>query len=100
MDLTNLSVTAAVEAAHRATPTWQALGFEGRKKVLKSWAKELTRNISDVAQLIADETGKPIGDATLEVTVAIEHLSWVAKNAEKILATQTRPSGVLFANIR
>ena len=53
--------------------------------MLKAWAKTLNSNIDSVAKLISEETGKPFSDAGLEATVAINHLLWVAKNAEKIL---------------
>ena len=100
MDLTNSHVDDLVEKARQALPVWQALGFSGRKKILKAWAAQLTNNIDEIAKVISDETGKPVSDATLEATVAIEHLAWAAKHAEKILETQSRPSGLLFANIR
>ena len=100
MELTNFEVDQVVEKAQKAAPFWQALGFSGRKKILKAWASQLTKSIDEIASLIADETGKPVSDAKLEATVAIEHLAWAAKHAEKILATQSRPSGLLFSNIR
>ncbi len=96
MDLTNQ----AVANARSAVELWSGLGFSGRKKILSAWASHLTKNIEEVASLISEETGKPISDSRLEATVAIGHLSWAAKNAEKVLATQTRPSGLLFSNIR
>ena len=96
-----MSTVAEVVAQSRsATQIWQELGYLGRKKVLKAWAKTLNSNIDSVAKLISEETGKPISDAGLEATVAINHLLWVAKNAEKILRTQSRPSGLLFLNIK
>ena len=98
MDLTNSHVDDLVEKARQSLPVWQALGFSGRKKILKAWAAQLTNNIDEIAKVISNETGKPVSDATLEATVAIEHLAWAAKNAEKILETQSRPSGLLFAN--
>ena len=33
-----------------------------------------------------DETGKPIDDARLELVLAIDHLDWAAKHAERVLA--------------
>ena len=96
MELTNQAVAGARSAAE----LWSGLGFTGRKKILNAWASHLTKNIEEVAALISEETGKPISDSRLEATVAIGHLSWAAKNAEKVLATQSRPSGLLFSNIR
>lgn len=100
MELTNQGVDAIVAQSREVAPLWSALGFSGRKKILRSWAAHLTKHIDVVANLISEETGKPVSDAKLEATVAIEHLAWAAKNAEKILGTQSRPSGLLFSNIR
>ena len=46
-----------------ASKSWQRLGFKGRKKILTSWAKQLSENIEELASLLAQETGKPISDA-------------------------------------
>ncbi|MEN9736477.1 MAG: hypothetical protein RL129_1188 [Actinomycetota bacterium] len=100
MELTNQDVAVVVDAAQEAAPLWRALGFSGREKILLDWASHLTKNVSEIAELIAQETGKPISDAKLEATVAISHLAWATKNAKKILGTQNRPSGLLFSNIR
>ncbi len=100
MDLTNRSVSVVVDDARAATPLWNSLGFSGRNKILRAWAKYLNSNIDEIAAIISEETGKPLSDAKLEAIVAISHLFWAAKNAEKILAPQKRFSGLLFANIR
>ena len=67
-----------VSTAQTAAPSWVALGYAGRKKILKSWAALLTARLDEIGQLIADETGKPLSDATLEASLAIEQLSWAA----------------------
>lgn len=95
----SVEVDAAVSAAHAASHGWVALGFDGRKKVLRSWASLLTRRIDEIGRLIADETGKPLSDATLEATLAIEQLAWAANNAGKLLSDQKRPSGLLMFNM-
>ena len=100
MDLTNRSISVVVDEARAAAPLWNSLGFSGRNKILRAWAKYLNSNIDEIAAIISEETGKPLSDAKLEATVAISHLFWAAKNAEKILAPQKRFSGLLFANIR
>ncbi len=92
-------VHAAVKSAHEASTAWAALGYDGRKKVLKSWASLLTRRIDEIGKLISEETGKPLGDAALEATLAIEQLSWAAAKAGTILADQKRPSGLLMFNM-
>jgi acyl-CoA reductase-like NAD-dependent aldehyde dehydrogenase len=92
-------VDAAVAAAKQAAILWQNLGVARRKTVLKAWGTVLTKNLDALAATIAQETGKPISDATLEATLAIGHLGWAAGNAAKVLAPQRRPSGLLMFNV-
>jgi aldehyde dehydrogenase (NAD+) len=99
-DFTPDEVFATVLLAKEAAIDWQALGFRGRKKVLLNWAALLTSRVKEIAQLIAVETGKPVSDATLEVSIAIDHLAWAAKNAEEIMQTQNRASGMLMFNMK
>ena len=89
----------AVLRAKTACIAWQGLGYKGRKKVLLAWCGQLTKRIDEISQIVRAETGKPISDATLEVTLAIGHLAWAAKNAEKVLSKQNRPSGLLMFNM-
>ena len=88
-----------VDLAHDAAQVWQSLGYTKRKKVLLAWAAHLVTQMDVGAQIIADETGKPLSDAKLEVGIAIDHISWAAKNARSILETSYRPSGLLMFNM-
>ena len=45
----------------------------------------MTRRIAQLADVMHQETGKPHSDATLEAALAIDHLAWAAKHAEKVL---------------
>lgn len=92
-------VKEAVALARSASEGWANLGFRARNLVLRDWASLLTREIDNAANLIHRETGKPLSDATLEIALAIEHLSWAAKYAPKILSKQQRPAGLLMFNI-
>ena len=89
----------AVARAHSAKQRWSDLGFRGRYLALRDWASLLTREIDLAANLIHRETGKPLSDATLEVALAIEHISWAGKFAPRILSRQNRPSGLLMFNL-
>ena len=84
-------VFALVDAAKVVSNRWQMLGFVTRKKVLLKWAAYLTKNQEEIAQLVATECGKPIGDASLEVSIAIDHLAWAAKHAEQICKNRIAP---------
>ena len=93
-------VNAAVNRARSASVAWQALGFRGRRKVLLKWAKEITKQVDEIAEIVRTETGKPISHATLEATLALGHLAWAAKHAENVLSKQSRPSGLLMFNMK
>ena len=93
-------VFACVNAAHLASTRWQEFGFTARKKILLKWASFITKNQKEIAQLVASECGKPIGDASLEVSIAIDHIAWAAKHAEQIMQKQDRPAGLLMFNMK
>jgi len=93
-------VFACVDAANLASARWQEFGFTARKKRLLKWASYITKNQKEIAQLVASECGKPIGDASLEVSIAIDHIAWAAKHAEQIMRKQDRPAGLLMFNMK
>ena len=93
-------VFAQVNLAQAASIRWQEFGFVARKRTLLKWASYITNNQKDIAQLIATECGKPLSDASLEVSIAIDHISWAAKNAEVIMRKQDRPAGLLMFNMK
>ena len=93
-------VFVSVDAAHLASIRWQEFGFTARKRTLLKWASFITKNHNEIAKLVAKECGKPIGDAALEVSIAIDHIAWAAKHAEQIMRKQDRPSGLLMFNMK
>ena len=94
-----VQVDSAVQSANEAKLKWQKLGFNGRKKVLQNWKGVIDKRTDEIAQLIAEETGKPFGDAKLEVSVAISHLAWASGKAGYYLKEQRRNPGVLLFNM-
>ena len=98
-NMTPREVHEAVARAQAASDQWSSLSFRKRLITLRDWASLLTREIDNAADLIHRETGKPLSDAALEVAIAIEHISWAAKFAPKVLSPQSRPSGLLMFNM-
>lgn len=88
-----------VSHARTASSKWQALGFSARKKILLKWSARIIKDIDEIAQLISLETGKPVGDAKLEVTIAVSHLGWAARHAESVMRTSFRRPGLLMFNM-
>jgi acyl-CoA reductase-like NAD-dependent aldehyde dehydrogenase len=92
------AVEAAVARATGAAQWWADLGFDERRRRLGEWRKALVRRIDDIARIVREETGKPFDDARLELVLAVDHLDWAARNAEKVLRRRRVPAGLLMSN--
>ncbi|MBB2942066.1 acyl-CoA reductase-like NAD-dependent aldehyde dehydrogenase [Actinoplanes lutulentus] len=91
------AVVAAVERAKAAAIWWQSIGFEGRKVRLLRWRTLLVERIQELAELAHSEAGKPVTDGIIEVTAAVEHLDWAAKNAKRVLGPRKVRTRLLLA---
>ncbi|HSZ50831.1 MAG TPA: aldehyde dehydrogenase family protein [Caulobacteraceae bacterium] len=60
-------LNAAVAAAKDAFPAWSRTPIDERKAVIAKIADVIQANASELARLLTQEQGKPIGDATMEV---------------------------------
>jgi acyl-CoA reductase-like NAD-dependent aldehyde dehydrogenase len=92
------AVSEAVERAREAAEWWQALGWKERRVRLLNFKGSLTRNLNRMAELIHEETGKPVQDAQLETIMAISHLDWAARNAQKVLGPRNVFPGMIAIN--
>src|SRR5919108_2188649 len=92
------AVEAAVARAGAAAEWWAGLGYAERRRRLGEWRKVLVRGLDDLARLVSEETGKPLDDARLELVLAVDHLDWAAKHAEKVLGRRRVAPGWLMAN--
>src|SRR5438270_4729512 len=92
-------VREAVQRARRASQWWQGLGFDGRRKRLRAFAGVLTRRREELLDLVSRENGKPKVDAFIEHFLAIEHLAWAAKNAERIMKPRRVKGSMMLANV-
>ncbi|KUL40667.1 aldehyde dehydrogenase family protein [Actinoplanes awajinensis] len=91
------AVIAAVERAREAALWWQSLGWDGRKTRLLRWRTLLVERIQELAELAELESGKPVNDGIIEVTAAVEHLDWAAKNAKRVLGPRRMRTRLLLA---
>lgn len=92
-------VEQAVARAREAAAWWADLSWDARRDVLVRWAAEITRRLDELCELCLRENGKPLPDAALEAGLAIDHLVWAAKHAEKVLKRKRRASGMVAANM-
>ena len=52
-------VRRSVTASRSASQPWQALGYQGRKKILLAWAKVLVDRIEECGELIYKRLANP-----------------------------------------
>src|SRR3954447_11446895 len=82
-------VRALAERARAAQPAWEALGFEGRGRVLRRMQKWVVDNAERVVQTIVDESGKTYEDASVvELAYGAGALGFWAKHAPEYLADE------------
>jgi acyl-CoA reductase-like NAD-dependent aldehyde dehydrogenase len=80
---------AMAERARAAQPAWEALGFEGRGRILRRAQKWVVDNAERIADTIVSETGKTHEDALLaEVAYAANAFGFWAKNAPGYLSDE------------
>ena len=91
-------VALAVERARAASRWWATQGPRGRREWLLEYKRAIASRAQELASLISLETGKPDEDATLEVMLAVGHLEWAAKNANKVLRRRSVSAGLLMSN--
>jgi acyl-CoA reductase-like NAD-dependent aldehyde dehydrogenase len=91
------AVAAAVQKARDAAVWWAGLGFDGRKVRLLRWRARLANRVEELAELTHLETGKPLSDAIVEATTAIEHVDWAARNAKRVLGPRRTRTRLLLA---
>jgi len=81
----------------KAQPEWEAMGFDGRAKVLRRAQKWVIDNSDRIIDVISSETGKTYEDAQLaEVSYAANAFGFWAKHAPEYLADERVKSSQLF----
>ncbi|GAA2626026.1 aldehyde dehydrogenase family protein [Paractinoplanes durhamensis] len=88
----------AIRKAREAAGWWAGLSFRERRAHLLSWKRIIAARSDELGDVIHAETGKPLGDALLEIMLAVEHLDWAARNAERVLKRRRVRSGLLAAD--
>jgi acyl-CoA reductase-like NAD-dependent aldehyde dehydrogenase len=95
-DLAPERVAELARRGRAAQPGWQALGFDGRARVLLALRKWLMDNGERVVETIVSETGKTHEDAwMIELAYTSGALTFWAKKAERFLADEAVPVSTL-----
>jgi acyl-CoA reductase-like NAD-dependent aldehyde dehydrogenase len=96
-DLGPEDVKAMAQRARAAQPGWEALGFDGRARIMLRAQKWVLDNAERVISTIVSETGKTEEDAQVaEISYAANSFGFWAKNAEKYLADERIKSSSVF----
>jgi acyl-CoA reductase-like NAD-dependent aldehyde dehydrogenase len=78
-------------------PAWEALGFEGRGRILTRMQKWVIAHQDEIIEVIRSETGKTYEDALLaEISYGAAAFGFWATNAEKYLADEKVKSSAVL----
>lgn len=90
--LSSESSAEQIKAAKKASLRWRKTSFSERAKVLTAVAKQLRTDKDALAQLMAEEMGKPLKEGGGEVEKAAWCAEYYAEHAEAYLAREELPS--------
>ncbi|WP_175892787.1 NAD-dependent succinate-semialdehyde dehydrogenase [Burkholderia cepacia] len=74
----------AIEAAASALAAWKGVPAKVRSRFLLDWACLVETRADEVARILTMEQGKPLAEATAEVSSTIAYLRWFAEEARRI----------------
>lgn len=84
----------AVDAAHRALPSWSATPPRQRAEILRRCFEIMTARSEQLAFLVSLENGKALPDARSEIAYAAEFFRWYAEEAVRLIGDiSMSPSG-------
>jgi aldehyde dehydrogenase (NAD+) len=89
-------VSAATQAAADALPAWRRLPGPARSAHLHRWAAVIESRAEDLAQALAREVGKPIGESRGEVARCVTILHYYAGEAVRAIG-EVVPAGAAGA---
>ena len=90
-ELTALDRDGAAEMVRRARaaqPGWEALGFDGRGRLMKDMRAWMVKNGERIIETLGDEAGKPYEDGQMELFYCADALGFWAKKAQKWLGDE------------
>ncbi|GAB2688296.1 NAD-dependent succinate-semialdehyde dehydrogenase [Mucilaginibacter koreensis] len=94
-------VAAKIEATHQAWQQWQQSGFEQRSLLLKQMAQVLQNRKQELAELMANEMGKPVAQGVSEIEKCASVCTYYADDAaqhlkNEIITTEAQKSYVTY----
>lgn len=84
--LTAVDTMRAIDAAHAAFPAWSAELPPKRSAALRRWFELIVGAREDLARLMVEEQGKPLGEARGEIDYAASFVEFYAEEARRLNA--------------
>lgn len=75
-------VEEAIQAAHVALSLWKNTPAKDKVQLMHKWFRLVLKNELDLAQIISDETGKPLEQAVAEVRYGASFIEWFCQLIE------------------
>lgn len=85
---TQEDISQKVKLAHAAKDSWNAIGLEGRNKILHKFYDLLEKYKQELAELQSNEMGMPISESVGDIQGSLDYLRWYSDNAEKYLSPE------------
>ena len=76
--------TAAVAAANKAMPAWQALPAKKRSRILRRWFDLVMQHKADLSAILTAEQGKPVNESLGEIVYGANYIEWFAEEAKRV----------------
>ncbi|OYY09290.1 MAG: succinate-semialdehyde dehydrogenase (NADP(+)), partial [Polynucleobacter sp. 35-46-11] len=83
-NLGNKDADLAIQAAENAFQEWKSKTAKERAQVMRKWFDLIIQNTQDLAILMTLEQGKPLVEATGEVTYGASFIEWFAEEAKRV----------------
>jgi len=81
--LTSERVEQAIDAAAKALPIWTAYTAKDRADILKKFFSLMVAYADELATILTDEQGKPLGEARNEILYAASFVEWFSEEARR-----------------
>jgi acyl-CoA reductase-like NAD-dependent aldehyde dehydrogenase len=96
-DLGPADIAAMAKRGREVQPAWEALGFEGRARILRRMQKWVIDHQEEIIAVIRSETGKTYEDALIaEISYGAAAFGFWATNAENYLADEKVKSSAVL----
>ena len=79
-DMGAAETRAAIEAAHRALPSWSAKLAKERSAIIRRWYELILANADALALLLTKEQGKPLAEAKNEIIYGAGFVEFFAED--------------------